>query len=439
MGTVNPYRPLSPVGSPEFPIEPRASSLPAPRAPTLPGGGPHTSPRAAMDFLTEHAREGAVPQLIAGGALKAAGSVKRDEALQVAPLVREQQQQQALREQQLNAMLQQIGSLQRGMAPEAIAAPAAPQMEGFQEWVARRYPQLRGRILVPVGTTAALRKLYMEEQAAKVQNYRTQGQIYGAQMRGRRAPGSTAALMGQMKGYFPPPATPETFEAGDIREEAIYRGDPGVLKRLRQDQLRTHARKLETIAAEKPAPARPKDLIEGLTRAIDAGDTAKADRYVRRIAEMPAKKRLSTKPLEQGLREAIERGDTPKVQQYTGALLGIAAAGVKKGLPADIDLASKTLEFLSRLPFGIPEEAKPAFGTALEKVQGAMQGGPGASPMPLAPTPPSAPAPVPSQPPPIPTGPPSGRVDEMTEWYWSLSPDDRRRFSAGIIKGAGGQ
>jgi hypothetical protein len=176
--------------------------------------------------------------------------------------------------------------------------------------------------------------------------------------------------------------------------------------------------------------------MQGLTWAIEDNDQRKVDSFVQHISKFPANKRLSTKPLQQGLQDAIKEGDQAQVQQYTAALLAIAAAGIKKGVPADIELASETLEYLSRLPFGIPEEAKGTFSTALEKVEQGMRAPPANLPgapvvPPMLPAPAAAPAP--------PGAPPAGRINEMAEWYWSLSEDEKRLFSAQVKKGAGGE
>ncbi len=422
---LNPYRPVSPIGSPEFPLEPHASTMAVPRPPPRPPMAPGRATDAAVDFLTERGREGAGQQLLAGGALNAASSVGRDEAREMAPLIQMQ------KEQQVARLLAAIQAMQSQFAPAGIDQPAPPRQESFAQWGARKYPQLssRRRRFVPVGTIEALRKEYMTEQAAGAQNYATQMRGYGAQMRGR-TPFRPVAAGELLKGYYPPQDVPAVRER-ELADRAIAEQREDVLLKGERDFKREQT-------------GRPKDLMQGLTWAIEDNDQRKVDSFVQHISKFPADKRLSTKPLQQGLQGAIEEGDQVKVQQYTAALLAIASAGIKKGVPADIKLASETLEYLSRLPFGIPKEAKGAFGTALEKVEQGMRGpSAGILPGPVAPPVPTVPAagvpPSPGAAPAQPSPAPRPGVDEMLQRFWSLSPEDRRLFSAGLKKGPGGE
>lgn len=268
MGTVNPYRPLTPGGSPEFPIEPRASTLPAPRAPTLPGGGPHTSPRAAMDFVTQHAQEGTVPRLLAGGALKAAGSVRREEALQVAPFAREQQKK--------NAMLEQLKKFVTEFSPRAVDQPSTPEFPSFVEWARERYPEQARRRWIGTKMLATQRKEYMAEMAAKVQLYGTQMRGYGTEMRARRPHVDPV----DAAGLFPRPEDPRIRERfledrahREVREDVVTKGK----RTFEGEQARIgRAHELDVIGAKRPAVPQPTSGKQVIARQLEAKDYAAA-------------------------------------------------------------------------------------------------------------------------------------------------------------------
>lgn len=415
---MNPYKPVSPVGSPMFPIEPRASTMPPPRAPTLPGGKPHTSPSASMDFLTQVGREGSVPQLLASGALNAATSVNRDTAREVEPL-RQDMHKQAQQEQQRNALLAAIETMRSRLGPAEINQPSPPTWTSLGNWLADNYPQFEGKT-VPKELGKRIRAQHLEAQAAKFQAFDTQMRGYGAQMRGR-TPFRPVAAGELLKDYYRPGVDPairkrelEDREAKYRREDVVTKGE----RTFKRDQAKAkHARAMELAEFGKPAVV-PEKLLpkQAITRAVLAKDWETVEDL---LTVFPQPKDAEGKDALAFLRQAV-------------SMLN----GIKRGrgefsysTPQD-RLLEEGLERKVGDAFGI-DVAAPQPG-AIDKVGEEMREGVAAP----AALPPAAPT---AAPPTAPGAPPASRISEMAQWYFSLSDEEKSLFSTQVKKGPGGQ
>lgn len=406
---MNPYKPVSPVGSPEFPIEPRASTMPIPRPPPRPPMSPGQDPQAALDFLTKVGRKGSGRQLLTSGALNATTSVNRDEALEMRPAV------QAKQKQQLNAMLEQVRSLLGEFQPEAVSQPGAPTWQGLGDWIAERYPRFSGK-WVPKEVGKRLREEYMAEQAARIQLYETQMRGYGAQMRGRGQPGRPAAMMEQIKQFFPPDVDPaiRKQKLEDVAGERTFeRKEAETARGFKREQAKLgRAHDITLAGIKKPAVA-PEKLTpdQAIVRAILAKEWDTVDDLLKKF---PRPKDTEGKEKQALIKSKVRfLADLKRSRGEFG-----------RSTPQD-SILEEGLERDVGDYYGIDVRV-PAPG-AIDKVGEEMREGLAAMPT------------APAMAAPTPPGAPAGRINEIAQWYHSLSEEEKKLFSAQVKKGAGGE
>lgn len=290
---ITPYKPVSPLGSPDFPI---AHDWDKPISLSLRQQPQEPSPQQQR-----------LRHLAETGALGAARSVEREMRSDMA---RPSLPDRVARMEQVMQSLMQMAQAQRPPAMPQEAPPRSPMMT-FGAWADRNAPQFAGQ-RVPQAVYNRLYQQYVNQMRIGTQLYGAQARMYAARQPrgGARQQGSSVADLAQayerMHGVlYPreePPANLEALAArqagrgrmGAARESMeLRRGPPRGFEQIGAEgmtpgQARQFLMERKRAGVAPPAPARPlsESQVRGqlLTSLIETTKREKGDKAAQELA-----------------------------------------------------------------------------------------------------------------------------------------------------------